>query len=83
MTRRIGRITHYYDRIGVAVLDLTDELSLGDRVLIRGKSTEFTQLVVSMEIEHQLVQKAGPGMSVALKVNEPVNKRDAIFLLEE
>jgi hypothetical protein len=83
METRIGHVTHYYNRIGVAVLELTDDLSLGDRILILGHTTDFTQNVDSLEIEHQKVQAASRGMDVALKVKEPVRKGDEIYKVVE
>lgn len=79
MEIRIGRVTHYYNRIGVAVLELTEDLNVGDRIHILGHTTDFTQRVDSLEIEHQQVQSASRGMDVALKVNEPVRKGDEIY----
>ena len=79
METRIGRITHYYNRIGVAVLELSDELKVGDVVHIRGHTTDFTQPVESMEIDHQKVDSVGPGSDVALKVVQRVRRGDAVF----
>jgi putative protease len=83
MEIQVGRVSHYYDRIGVAVLDLSGELELGDTIRILGHTTEFTQQVYSMEIEHRKVQSVGPGMDVALKVVEPVHKGDSVFKVIE
>lgn len=79
MEKRIGHLTHFYDRICVAVLSLTDVLAVGDQVHITGHSTDFTQEVISMEIEHQKVSVVGPGDEVALKVNQPAKKGDSIY----
>ena len=79
MEIQIGRVIHYYKRIGVAVLELTDDLGLGDRILILGHTRDFTQQVNSMEIDHQKVQSAGRGMEVALLVEEPVRKGDRVY----
>ena len=79
METKVGRVSHYYDRIGVAVLDLSGELKVGDTILILKRATEFTQQVDSIKIEHQKVQYAGPGMEVALRVVEPVHKGDTVF----
>jgi len=79
MDIRIGRVTHYYNRIGVAVLVLSGEVKSGDTVHFLGRITELTQKVFSMEIEHQKIQAAGPGMEVALKVDEPVRAGDAVY----
>lgn len=83
METKIGHITHFYDRISVAVLSLTDRLNIGDMVYISGHTTDFIQEVTSMEIEHQKVTSAGPGDEVALKVIEPVRKGDSIYKIIE
>jgi len=79
MEIRAGRVTHYYDRIRVAVLDLEQELAVGDTIHIRGRDADFVQRVESLEIEHRKVQSAGPGEEVALLVTEAVRKRDEVF----
>jgi len=83
METKIGHITHFYDRISVAVLSLSDRLNVGDRVYITGHSTDFEQDVTSMEIEHQKVASVGPGDEVALKVIEPAKKGDSIYKVTE
>jgi translation elongation factor EF-1alpha len=79
MERQIGKVTHYFNRIGVAVLDLEDGLKIGDTIHIVGHQTDFTQEVKSMEIEHQKMQDAQAGDDVALKVYEPVRDGDKIY----
>jgi len=83
MDIKIGKVTHFYNRISVAVLELTDEMGLGDRIAIMGHSTEFTQQVESMEINHRAVQSAGPGQEVALKVLEAVREGDLVYKVIE
>jgi putative protease len=83
MDIRIGTVTHYYNRIGVAVLELTDELHLGDTVLILGHTTDLTQKVGSLEIGHQKLPGANPGQRVALKVDEPVRRGDEVYRVAE
>ena len=75
----IGKVTRYFNQIGVAVLELSSELQVGDRVLIIGINTDLSQVVTSMEIDHQAVQSANAGMEVALKVAGPVRKRDQVY----
>jgi putative protease len=79
MDIRIGKITHYYDHIRVAVLELTGELKVGETIHIHGHTTDFNQQVDSIEIEHQKIESAGPGTEVALKVIEPVHEGDILF----
>ena len=83
MEKRIGRVTHYFKRIGVAVLELSDGLKVGDVVHIHGHATDFTQEVRSMEIEHHQVQSVGPGADVALKVIADVHEGDAVYRVVE
>ena len=77
----VGRVTHYYGKIGVAVVELSDELSVGDRISIEGSTTNFQQTVESMEIEHQKIQTAKPGDAIGLKVNEKVREGDLVYKL--
>jgi translation elongation factor EF-1alpha len=83
MDIRVGKVTHYFDHIGVAVLALTDELKVGDPIHVQGRTTDFTQRVASIEIEHQKLQAAGPGKEIALKVLEPVREGDVIYKVSE
>ncbi len=77
--KQVARVTHYFSRLGVAVLALTEALSVGDQVHICGHSTDFEQTVDSMQIEHKPVLKVGPGDDVALKVVEPVHQGDVVY----
>lgn len=77
----IGKVSHYFAKIGVAVVDLTKELKVGDRISIEGRGKVLEQLVESMEIEHDKVTVAGAGSSIGLKVVEPVKEGDAVFKL--
>lgn len=83
METKIGYITHFYNRISVAVLSLTDTLELGDKVHIFGHSTDFFQDVASIEIDHKKVSSVGPEDEVALKVIEPVRKGDVLYKIIE
>ncbi len=83
MDIRVGKITHYYDHIQVAVLELTGELNVGDTIHVLGRSTNFTQMVDSLEIEHQKIQSAAPKDEVALKVSNPVREGDIIYIVRE
>jgi len=75
----VGKVAHYYKKIGVAVVDLQSPLSVGDRILIRGATTDFEQTVKSMQIEHEDVNKATAGQSVGLKVEEKVREKDIVY----
>ena len=83
MDIRIGKVTHYYNHISVAVLELDGELKLGDVILFLGHTTEFTQEVTSLEVSHRKIHSAGSGMEVALKVESEVRKGDLIYKVVE
>lgn len=78
----IGKVTHYFDHISVAVLALTSPLKVGDTIRIHGHSTDFTQTVTSLQIEHKPVQSAKQGDDVALKVEHIVHPHDKVFKVE-
>ena len=75
----IGKIGHYYDKIGVALIDLTDKLNVGDEILIQGTETNLRQKVESMQIEHKNIEKAKKGDSIGLKVTDTVREKDSVY----
>ena len=75
----VGTITHYYDKIGVAIVELSDKLKVGDTIAIEGKTTNFTQKVKSIQIEHINVEEAGSGESIGLKVDQKVREGDKVY----
>jgi len=77
--REVGKVTHYFTRIGVAVIELTDKLSVGDKILIKGSTTNIEQTIESMQIEHENVKTAQRGQSIGLKVNDRVREEDRVY----
>jgi len=75
----IGKIAHYFTKISVAVIDLSDELKVGDRISIEGATSNFEQAVNSMQIEHENVPSAKAGQSIGLKVDQRVRQGDLVF----
>jgi putative protease len=75
----IGRITHWYAHLSVAAIRLTAPLAVGDRVHIKGHTTDLVETVGSMEVDHRRVERAGPGDDVALAVEGHVREHDLIF----
>ncbi|MEM7815769.1 MAG: translation elongation factor-like protein [Candidatus Aenigmatarchaeota archaeon] len=79
----IGRVTHYFDKIGVAVIELSDTLNEGDRISIEGNVTNIQQTASSIQIDRKPVQSAGKGQSVGLKVEGKAREGDKVFRIEE
>jgi putative protease len=77
----VGRVTHFYPKISVGVIELTDELRVGDRIRIKGATTDLEQAVESMEIEHERVEVARAGDSIGLKVVDRVRPGDKVYKL--
>ncbi len=75
----IGRISHYFDHLGVAVIELSDKLKEGDTIRIVGGETDFTQQVESMEMEHQKMKEGKKGDSVGLKVGQKVREGYKVY----
>lgn len=75
----VGKVTHYFGRIGVVMVQLTVPLSQGDTVRFRGRSTDFAQTVESMQIEHQPVGEGKSGETVALQVVACVCEGDEVY----
>jgi len=78
---KIGKISHYFSHIGVAVIDLTGDLKVGDKIRIKGTTTDFEQEVNSMQIDKEPVNEAGRGKSIGLKASEKVRVGDEVYRL--
>ncbi|MEO0092181.1 MAG: translation elongation factor-like protein [candidate division WOR-3 bacterium] len=82
--KKVGKVTHFFGKISVAIVELTDDsLSVGDTIHIKGHTSDFTQKVESMQIEHQNVQKAEVGQSIGLKVIAHAHENDIVYKVIE
>ncbi len=75
----VGTVKDYFGKIGVAAIQLSGELKVGDTIRIRGHTTDVTQAVASMQVEKQAVQAAGAGQAIGIKVQERVRPHDQVF----
>ena len=77
---QVGKVTHYFSRIGVAVIEVTDgSIKVDDEIHIKGHTSDFRQKITSMQMEHENVEMAEPGQSIGLKVKEPVRANDLAY----
>lgn len=79
MESQVGSITHFYKKIGVAIVELTGSLLVGDTIHISGHATDLSQKVDSMQMEHQNIEKAEKGQTIGLKVTDEVREKDLVF----
>lgn len=78
----IGKVTHYFSKIEVAVIELSEGLSVGDTIrIVGGEDTDFSQTIESMEVEHEKIEKAKAGDSVGLKIKEKVREGYKVYKL--
>ncbi|HEC75924.1 MAG TPA: translation elongation factor-like protein [Thermoplasmatales archaeon] len=83
MEQEIGVIEHYFSKIGVAAIKITDgNLKIGDRIHIKGATTDFEQTVESMEINRQKIETAKPGDEIGIKVIDRVREGDKVYKIE-
>ena len=75
----IGHVSHFFSKIGVAVVDLTLPLSIGDRILVKGPLTDFEQTVDSMQIDNKPIIRAEGGQSIGLKTIQTAKERDTVY----
>lgn len=79
----IGKIVHYYTNIGVGIIELVEALRAGEKVHVKGSSTDFEQVVDSMQVEHQNVEAAKAGESIGVKLAEKAKENDQVFKVLE
>ncbi len=79
---RVGTVTHFFDHLSVAVLQLEKPVHVGDTLHFLGHGTDFKQQISSLQIEHKSVPEGKPGEDVAVKVDQRVRPNDAVFKLE-
>ena len=77
--KKIGKIVHYYTNLKVGIIELTGTLKVGDKIKIKGATSDFEQKVDSMQIEHDKVEEAKKGKSIGLKVKKHVRQNDVVY----
>ncbi len=81
--KEIGKIAHFYSKINVAVVELTDSLKVGDKISIEGQDKAVEQTVNSMQIEHEQIQEAKAGQAIGLKVADRVHEGNKVYKVVE
>jgi putative protease len=79
MEKVVGKITHYFPKVGVAVVILEDKIANGDEIHIKGAHSDFRQTVTSMQIEHQTIINATKGQDIGIKVIQSVHAGDMVY----
>jgi hypothetical protein len=78
--KKLGKVTHYFDKIKVAVIKFSDVFLVGESIRIEGgEKTDFKQKIVSMELDGEKIKKAKKGQEVGVKVKERVREGYKVF----
>ncbi len=75
----IGKVTHYYSKIGVAIVELSDSISVGDVLHFKAGTTDFEEKLSSIEVDHENVSSAKKGDVVGVKVSEKVREGGEVY----
>ncbi len=81
--QKVGTITHYFGHIQVAAITLEDTLSVGDTVRIKGHTSDFTQKIDSMQLEHESIEVGTKGQEIAIRVIEHARQHDEVLKVTE
>lgn len=82
MEAPVGKITHFFDKISVAVIELSAELKVGDKIHVKGHTSDFEQSIDSMQLDKESIESAKSG-EIAIKVADKVRAGDQVFKVTE
>ena len=81
--KKVGKIEHYYNHLGVAIIKLESGISAGDKIHFLGHTTDFEQKADSLELDKKKIEKAKKGDSVGIKIDNKVRDHDMVYKVEE
>lgn len=81
MEKKIGEITHYFDHIPAGIIKLTDALKVGEKIHIKGATTDFEQEITSMQVDHKDIEEAKAKDEVGVQTTDRVREGDEVFLV--
>ena len=79
----VGRIDKYFRKVGVAALELSTAIAVGDKLRFSGATTNFEMKVESMQIDHEVVESAAAGADVGIAVPERVRRSDTVYRVSD
>ncbi|PIU28686.1 hypothetical protein COT08_00690 [Candidatus Woesebacteria bacterium CG07_land_8_20_14_0_80_44_9] len=80
---KVGKVTHYFDKIGVAIVELDANLAVGDKIkFVRGGEDVFEQTVASIQIEHEKKESAKKGDVIGLKIEKEIKEGAEVYKIE-
>lgn len=80
---KVGKVTHFFDKIGVAIVELAANLAVGDKIkFVRGGEDVFDQVVESIQIEHEKKESAKKGDVIGLKTDQEIKEGAEVYKIE-
>ncbi len=80
--KQVGVVDHFFDKISVGMIKLTDAVKVGDKIRIKSKAADFVQQISSMQIDRVPAQEAKSGDVISVKVDQKVRQGDAVYKVE-
>lgn len=80
---KIGQVTHFYDHLGVGIVKLAKPLKVGDKIHIKGHTSDFAQTIESIQLNHKEIDSAKKGDEVGVKVSDKVREGDEVYCVSE
>ena len=80
--QHIGQVTHYFDKLSVAIIKLSKPLRVGETLHYKGATTDCVQAVTSMEVDHQAIDEAKSGDEIGTKVDEKGREGDMVYKVQ-
>lgn len=78
----VGEVFDFFAKPSVAAIKVSEEISIGNKIRIKGHTTDFTQPIKSMQVDGSSVESVSQGDSVGIKVKNRVRKHDKVYLVE-
>lgn len=77
----VGQVVHYYGGLGVGIIKLEGSLKVGDKIRVKGSTTDFVQKVGEIQVDHKEIEVGKKGQEVGIKVEDKVRENDEVYLV--
>ena len=79
----VGKVSAYFAKIGVAAVEISKAVKVGDKLHFKGHTTDFEQVAESLQVEHESLEEVKKGDSAGIKVKDRVRPHDTVYRIEE
>lgn len=79
--KKVGKVTHYYNKIGVGIVKFSSPVKTGNTLCFKGHATDFKQTISEMELDHKKIESSKKGQEVGIKLDQRVREHDLVYLV--